>query len=198
MGIGLNPGTMLLKKPFIAPITKFATPISIFERLLGDSSSNVRLSVPFSIGLIFQGIGDEGLIFLEALIQDKDEYIRIGASLGLALAYKGAEERGLAVLKRFLTHKLWYVRLGATLGIALAFQGKIEKTEKVEKPEHKFKPDINDDGVIDQADLNILKTCYKSRQGELQYIPEADLNQDGTIDIIDLAILASFYKPTKL
>lgn len=49
--------------------------------------------------------------------------------------------------------------------------------------------DINQDGVVDDADLLAFMCAYNSRIGDSNYNAAADLNGDGVVDIRDLALL---------
>ena len=50
--------------------------------------------------------------------------------------------------------------------------------------------DLNGDGCIDLADLNLLKAHYGARRGDPNYDPRMDFDGDGVISILDLAQLA--------
>jgi len=50
--------------------------------------------------------------------------------------------------------------------------------------------DVNEDGIVDALDLNIVSLVYGYYQGEFHYLPEADINEDGFIDILDVATVA--------
>ena len=61
--------------------------------------------------------------------------------------------------------------------------------------------DINQDGVVDSADLQILQASFGAVKGETGYNPAADLNHDGIVDSDDLLTLTAHlgedYRPTK-
>ncbi|MCL0041346.1 dockerin type I domain-containing protein [Dehalococcoidia bacterium] len=46
--------------------------------------------------------------------------------------------------------------------------------------------DANRDGRVDCADLALVAKAFSTRQGEVNFDPDADLNQDGIVDIFDL------------
>jgi Ca2+-binding EF-hand superfamily protein len=50
--------------------------------------------------------------------------------------------------------------------------------------------DRNGDGVIDCADLKIVRTSLGTKMGEPGFDPHADVNQDGAVDVKDLAFVA--------
>ena len=49
--------------------------------------------------------------------------------------------------------------------------------------------DLNGDGKVNLADLQIFAPSYMARKGDLNYIPAADLNQNGIIDLHDAQML---------
>jgi hypothetical protein len=51
--------------------------------------------------------------------------------------------------------------------------------------------DINQDGVVDGLDLQILQSAFGALRGETGYRADADLNRDGIVDFDDLAILTA-------
>jgi len=53
--------------------------------------------------------------------------------------------------------------------------------------------DVNGDGVVDDADLNIVGDAYGSVPGNANWNRNADLNNDGRIDIVDLGIVGYNY-----
>jgi hypothetical protein len=53
--------------------------------------------------------------------------------------------------------------------------------------------DVNGDGIIDQKDMDLLKSAYGAKKGEARYNEVYDLNHDGVIDTKDLAILGRSY-----
>ena len=50
--------------------------------------------------------------------------------------------------------------------------------------------DVNDDGVVDMKDLNMIAGAYRTIVGDPGYVPNLDLNQDGIISLRDLLIAA--------
>ena len=56
--------------------------------------------------------------------------------------------------------------------------------------------DVNEDGVVDIADLSLVGICYGSFEGEPQYNPDADINCDGIVDIIDISFVCMNYGAT--
>jgi hypothetical protein len=51
-------------------------------------------------------------------------------------------------------------------------------------------PDINDDGIVDIADLVMVAGAFGSSPGEPEWIARCDLNNDQLIDIVDVIIVA--------
>jgi hypothetical protein len=49
--------------------------------------------------------------------------------------------------------------------------------------------DVNGDGVVDQADLDLMTAAFGSRQGDPLFVPEAELDGDGVIGLEDLQAL---------
>ncbi len=49
--------------------------------------------------------------------------------------------------------------------------------------------DLNEDGVVDSADLDILTAAFGTRAGEPNFIEAADLNGDGVIGLADAQAL---------
>lgn len=45
--------------------------------------------------------------------------------------------------------------------------------------------DLNGDGYISQADMDIINTSFGTKPGDLYWNPDADLNHSGDIDILD-------------
>lgn len=56
--------------------------------------------------------------------------------------------------------------------------------------------DVNEDGIVDIADLSLVGIAYGSFEGEPQYNPDADINKDGIIDIWDITIVCIYYGET--
>jgi hypothetical protein len=50
--------------------------------------------------------------------------------------------------------------------------------------------DINQDGLVDQPDVNILQGAFDCSIGQPCYDPRADINADGKVDIFDAATVA--------
>ncbi len=53
--------------------------------------------------------------------------------------------------------------------------------------------DINNDGIVNTADLNIASASFGCSLGQQCYNPRADINADGIVDISDLATMAINY-----
>ena len=49
--------------------------------------------------------------------------------------------------------------------------------------------DVNGDGVIDQADLDLATEAFGRSQGDPLFVPAADLNGDGVVGLDDLRTL---------
>jgi len=55
--------------------------------------------------------------------------------------------------------------------------------------------DVNGDGVVNCADIAIVKAAFGSYQGQATYDPRADLNHDFTVNVLDLAFVAAHLPP---
>ena len=53
--------------------------------------------------------------------------------------------------------------------------------------------DINDDGVVDLNDLNLLSQCWKKTSGQAGWNAQCDLQPNGTIDLGDLLVVAQHW-----
>jgi PKD repeat protein len=51
-------------------------------------------------------------------------------------------------------------------------------------------PDLSNDGIVDNTDLNIIKASFGKRSGETGFNPLADTNNDGVVDLHDLFFIA--------
>lgn len=51
--------------------------------------------------------------------------------------------------------------------------------------------DVNGDGVVNCADVAIVKAAFGSYEGQANYDPRADLNHDFTVNVLDLAFVAA-------
>ncbi|HEY2779810.1 MAG TPA: dockerin type I domain-containing protein [Steroidobacteraceae bacterium] len=52
------------------------------------------------------------------------------------------------------------------------------------------KGDVNGDGLVNCADLQLVKVAFNSRRGQASYNANADVNGDGVINIVDLSTVA--------
>jgi hypothetical protein len=52
--------------------------------------------------------------------------------------------------------------------------------------------DLNADGVVNCADLNIVKASFGKRTGQTGFDPRADVNGDGVVNVLDLSAVAKF------
>jgi hypothetical protein len=52
--------------------------------------------------------------------------------------------------------------------------------------------DLNADGLVDCADLNIVKASFGKRAGQAGFDPRADVNGDGVVNVLDLSAVAKF------
>jgi len=50
--------------------------------------------------------------------------------------------------------------------------------------------DVNDDGKVDCADLNIVRSALGKRRGQVGYSAAADVTGDGIVDVRDLAFVS--------
>jgi len=62
---------------------------------------------------------------------------------------------------------------------------------RIEETPRDTRGDINDDGVVDEDDLNTLMGLIGVTSSDLSYDSKVDLNNDGVIDVKDLGILAT-------
>lgn len=51
--------------------------------------------------------------------------------------------------------------------------------------------DVNDDGVVDQADLDLATEAFGRSEGDPLFVPAADLNGDGVVGLDDLQALVT-------
>ena len=54
----------------------------------------------------------------------------------------------------------------------------------------KITGDVNGDGVVNCADLAIIKAAFGTKTGQAGFDPRADVNGDGVINVLDLATVA--------
>jgi Dockerin type I domain len=50
--------------------------------------------------------------------------------------------------------------------------------------------DVNGDGVVNCADLDIVKASFGKKIGQLGFDPRADVNGDGVVNVLDLSAVA--------
>ncbi|MGL5086560.1 MAG: cellulose binding domain-containing protein, partial [Clostridium sp.] len=55
--------------------------------------------------------------------------------------------------------------------------------------------DINCDGVVNKADLDMVSALYNIKQGDSKFNAKCDINKDGIIDIYDLVSVAKLITP---
>jgi len=53
--------------------------------------------------------------------------------------------------------------------------------------------DINRDGVIDDADKNLVGMAFGSKPGDPNWNPDCDLNGDGKVDVLDMTLFGAHY-----
>jgi hypothetical protein len=53
-----------------------------------------------------------------------------------------------------------------------------------------FLGDVNGDGIVNCADLNIVKASFGKKIGQAGFAPRADVNGDGVVNVVDLSIVA--------
>jgi hypothetical protein len=56
--------------------------------------------------------------------------------------------------------------------------------------------DINADGIVNQADANIIAAAFQCSIGSTCYNPQADLNADGIVNIFDLVLYSQYVGAT--
>lgn len=54
-------------------------------------------------------------------------------------------------------------------------------------------PDLNDDGIVNTPDLDIIKASFAKSSGDSGFDPRADTNHDGVINVFDLFYVARNY-----
>jgi hypothetical protein len=50
--------------------------------------------------------------------------------------------------------------------------------------------DLNNDSVVNCADLNVVKSSINKRAGDAGFDPQADLNNDSIVDVRDIRMMA--------
>lgn len=50
--------------------------------------------------------------------------------------------------------------------------------------------DVNNDGVVDIADLNAVRAAFGKRLGDPLYNPDADIDRNGVVDLFDLSFVS--------
>jgi len=56
--------------------------------------------------------------------------------------------------------------------------------------------DVNNDGVVNLVDVQLVASRWRARQGEANYIPAYDLDSDGDIDIVDIMRVSGHWGQT--
>ena len=64
-------------------------------------------------------------------------------------------------------------------------------TDLVNVSKNNIKIDLNDDGIVDQKDLDLIKGFYNYRPSTPGWDSKYDLNDDGVIDIYDIVLIAA-------
>jgi len=54
--------------------------------------------------------------------------------------------------------------------------------------------DLNNDGVVDIADVVLVSAVYRSKCGDPEYRPNSDIMEDCVIDIADVVAVTSHYR----
>jgi Dockerin type I domain len=83
----------------------------------------------------------------------------------------------------------------STMGFApgvynLTVYGDAFAAQQVQFTLHAVPGDVNGDGVVNCADLAIIKASFGKKKGQPGYDPRADVNRDGVVNVIDLAFVA--------
>jgi hypothetical protein len=55
------------------------------------------------------------------------------------------------------------------------------------------KTNLNNDGIVDILDLEIILEAFGSKHGNINWVDKADVNDDGVINILDGAKVARNY-----
>lgn len=76
--------------------------------------------------------------------------------------------------------------------IATDLVGNVEAPKSMAEATTKLVPvgDVNGDGVVNCADLAIVKASFGTKAGQPEFDPRADLNGDGVVNVLDLSIVA--------
>jgi len=53
--------------------------------------------------------------------------------------------------------------------------------------------DLNNDGIVNDADLMMYRPAHRSREGDSRYNPDMDFNGDNVINTLDLQLLRNWY-----
>lgn len=64
-------------------------------------------------------------------------------------------------------------------------------TDLVNVSKNNIKIDLNDDGIVDQKDLDLIKGFHNYRPSTPGWDSKYDLNEDGVIDIYDIVLIAA-------
>jgi hypothetical protein len=75
------------------------------------------------------------------------------------------------------------------IGIAVASSGKAKAQWSIY--------DLNNDGVVDDKDLDIFIKAYLSQPGDPNWNPACDFNHDNIIDTLDFSLFSEHYGETK-
>jgi hypothetical protein len=60
---------------------------------------------------------------------------------------------------------------------------------------HSIKGDLNHDGCVDWADMELFQETFGKKEGEPDFNPEADFNGDRIVNILDFRVMrANFGK----
>src|SRR5262245_17249751 len=73
----------------------------------------------------------------------------------------------------------------ATAGFVLGLQAQGD-------PSDVAKADINDDLIVDNADLALVKSAYGKRLGQFGYLPLADMDDNNMITVADLSFVQRY------
>lgn len=60
------------------------------------------------------------------------------------------------------------------------------------------KCDLNGDGFVTDADIEICEKAWLTTPGDPNWDPRCDFNEDGMIDILDLAFIGGHYGATTI
>src|SRR5579872_4642867 len=117
---------------------------------------------------------------------------------GQVCVFDAPQDSGLPVRQAFLGGRI-YVVYTAFSGSGPSMTGQILFSQSADcgltwsRPRDLTSissPDINGDGIVNTADLNVVKASFGKRCGDAGFIAAADANGDCQVDILDLTLVS--------